>query len=94
MDVRRAKNVALRTFFTTLQPYFITLRTDLDAIRHIYYVMRYTCCAALIAEFPGGEGEFFAGGRMLEGDAQSMQVQSMRWVAGGVARQSADTIAC
>lgn len=52
------------------------------------------CRAALIAEFAGSEGEFFAGGRVLEGDAQGMQVQSMRWVAGGVARQSADTIAC
>ena len=53
------------------------------------------CCqAALIAEFPGGECKLFAGGRVLEGDAQCMQVQSMRWVAGGVARQSAGAIAC
>lgn len=27
------------------------------------------CRAALIAEFPGSECEFFAGGRVLEGDA-------------------------
>lgn len=27
------------------------------------------CQAALIAEFPGSEGEFFTGGRVLEGDA-------------------------
>ena len=35
------------------------------------------CCqAALIAEFPGCECKFFVGGRVLEGDAQCMQVQS------------------
>lgn len=34
------------------------------------------CRDALIAEFLGGECKFFAGGRVLEGDAQCMQVQA------------------
>lgn len=34
------------------------------------------CRAALIAEFPGGECEFFAGSRVPECDAQGMQVQA------------------